>query len=102
MSVGMSVHNFSTFQISQLWDLIETWGFREDLKVIVLHHLDDDNNNKEDKDEEENNNNNDNNNFLNLELVRDLGFLQGPQGQSFSSSHPDDDNNNKEDKDKEE
>ena len=23
-------------QISQLWDLIETWGFHEDLKPIVL------------------------------------------------------------------
>ena len=39
--------------ITQLWDLIETWGFREELKVIVLHHSDDDNNNKEDKDGEE-------------------------------------------------
>ena len=53
----------------QLWDLIETWGFREDLKGIVLHHTDDDNNNKDDKDGEEDNykdedkDNNDCNNF---------------------------------------
>ena len=48
--------------INQLWDLIETWGFREDLKVIVLHHPDDDNNYKEDKDEEEDNNKEEDNN----------------------------------------
>ena len=33
----MSVQNFSTFQISQLWDLIETWGFREDLPLVFPH-----------------------------------------------------------------
>ena len=34
---------------------MEAWGFREKLKVIVLHHPDDDNNNKEDNNEEEDN-----------------------------------------------
>ena len=33
--------------------MIETCGFREELKVIVLHHPNDDNNSKEDKDDEE-------------------------------------------------
>ena len=74
MLVGISVHNFSTFQISQLWDLRETWGLVEDLKVIVLHHPGDDNNNKEDNDKEEDNDNNDNDNFSALGLDRDLGF----------------------------
>ena len=72
--------------ISQFWDLIETWGFRENLKAIVLHHPYDDNNKKEDKDNEEDKDekedidNNDNNNFSALGLDRDLGFLLGPQG----------------------
>ena len=35
--VCLSVQNFSTFQISQLWDLIETWGFREDLPLVFPH-----------------------------------------------------------------
>ena len=61
----MYVHNFQV-QISQLSNLIEAWGFCEDLKGIALHHPDDDKNNKdeeeeeeEDKDEEEDSNNND-------------------------------------------
>ena len=88
-----------TTTISQLWDLTETWGFREELKAIVLHHPYDDNNKKEDeenmedKDKEEEE---DNNNFSALRLDRDLGFLRGPQDHSFPTPHPDDNNNNNE------
>ena len=74
--------------ISQLWDLIETWGFHEDFKVIVLHYPDDDNKNKEedkddeedkDKDEDHNEEEDKDNNFSALGLDGDLGFLGGPQ-----------------------
>ena len=41
--------------------LIETWGFREDLNPIVLHHYIDDNN-KDNNDNDDNDNNNDDNN----------------------------------------
>ena len=43
-------------RVFQLWDQIETWSFREDIKVISL---DDDNNNKDDKDDDNNKGNND-------------------------------------------
>ena len=68
--------------------MIETWGFREDLKVIILHHPDDENNNMDDNDEEENNDkeednnkeedndNNDNNNFSALDLIETWGFCE--------------------------
>ena len=80
-SIGPSVHRsvgpsvspqilaFFRNPVSQLWDLIKTWGFREDLKLIVLHHEDDDNNDddddndEEDDDDKEDNNNNNNNIF---------------------------------------
>ena len=41
MSVGRSVCRSKIFpsQISQLWDLIETWGFREDLPLVFPHDL---------------------------------------------------------------
>ena len=77
MSVGLSVRpsagpNFLGFfvenPVSQLWDLIETWGFREDLKPIVLHHddsfNDDDDDDKEDDEDKEDDDNNDNNNNI--------------------------------------
>ena len=35
MSVGRSTIFLS--QIPQLWDLIETWGFREDLPLVFPH-----------------------------------------------------------------
>ena len=38
--------------------MIETWGFGEDLKTIVLHYEDDDNNDDDYNDEEEDNDNN--------------------------------------------
>ena len=38
-------------RVSQLWDLIDTWGFREDIKDIVA-------NNADDNDDDDNNNNN--------------------------------------------
>ena len=66
--------------------MIKTWDFREDLKVIVLHHPDEVNNSKEEDnkdkkevkdDEEEDNNKNDDNNFSALGFHRLLEFLQG-------------------------
>ena len=39
-------------RVSQLWDLIDTWGFREDIKDIVANNADDN------VDDENNNNNN--------------------------------------------
>ena len=40
-------------RVSQLWNLIETWGFREDIKDIVA---DDDNDNDDDNDDKDGNN----------------------------------------------
>ena len=37
-------------RVSQLWDLIETWGFHEDIKDIVAN----DNNNNNDDDDDNN------------------------------------------------
>ena len=60
-------------RVSQLWDLIETWGFRENINDIIAADDDDD-------DDNDNNNNGDNNNNNNdkgisvLGLDRDLGF----------------------------
>ena len=61
-------------RVSQLWDLIETWGFRED---IVAH--DDANNNNNDHDHDDNNNNdgNDDNGISALGLDRDMGLSRG-------------------------
>ena len=64
----MYVHNFQV-PISHLSYLIETWGFCENFKDIVLCHPDDDDNNKEeeeDKDDEEDSNNNDGNKSVNF------------------------------------
>ena len=68
----MYVHNFQV-QISHLSYLIETWGFCENFKGIVLRHPDDDDNNnkedkEEDKDEEEDSNNNDGYISVNFDL----------------------------------
>ena len=83
-SVGPSVPRSKFFpqEISQLWDFIETWDFREDLKPIVLsppmphppestlcNHI--------------------NSYFSALGLHRDLGFSRGPQAHSpFASNTP--------------
>ena len=62
--------------------MIDTWGFRKELKVIVLHHLDDDNNNnkeykdKDKKEEKDKVKDNDNNNLSALGLIRDLFFVR--------------------------
>ena len=47
--------------ITQLWDLIDTWGFCEILKSIVLLHKDDEND-LDDIDEDDNDDKNDNDN----------------------------------------
>ena len=44
--------------------MIETWGFREDLKPEVLHQEDDDNNDEDDNNNKEDNNVSDNNNNI--------------------------------------
>ena len=49
------------FQISQLWDLLETWDFPKNQKPIEVHHIDD-NNNYHDNNDNNNDNDNDNNN----------------------------------------
>ena len=58
-------------RISQFWDLIETWGFHEDLKPIVLHHEDYDNDDDNDNNEEEHNkeDNNNNNNIFKFKFL---------------------------------
>ena len=69
--------------VSQLWDLIKTWGFREDIKDIYdvndVNDANDNDDNEEDNDEvEDNDNNKDDNNDKGvsaLGLDRDLGFL---------------------------
>ena len=43
-------------RISQLWDQIETWGFREDIKDIIADDDKDDDDNEDDKDKEEEDN----------------------------------------------
>ena len=59
-----------TTRVSQLWDFIEAWGFRGDIKDNI-------NNNNDDDDEDNNNNNqnnNKNNNISALGLDRDKGI----------------------------
>ena len=74
-------------RVSQLWDLIETWGFCEDIKDIVANNADDNEDNDNDNNENNNNNNdNDNKNGKDdkgisaLGLERDMGFSRGHQG----------------------
>ena len=68
--------------VSQLWNLIETWGFREDIKDIVA---DDDNNNNDadanDNDADDNNDkdSNDDKGISALGLDTDMGFSRGHQ-----------------------
>ena len=52
-------------RVSQLWDQIETWGFREDIKDIVVDDAEDD---ADDKD------GNDDKGISALGLNRDMGF----------------------------
>ena len=79
-------------RVCQLWDLIEIWGFRKDIKNIKRINDDEDdsnniedkdnNNNKDDDNNKDDNNNKDNNNnkgISALGLDRDLGFSQGYQ-----------------------
>ena len=40
-------------RVSQLQDLVETWGFREDIKDIVTNDNDNDNNNDNDDDDDD-------------------------------------------------
>ena len=68
----------------QLWNLIETQGFREDIKEFVTNSVHGYDNKNYDKDEENNNDNNKNKNndkgISALGLDRDLRFSQGHQG----------------------
>ena len=67
-----------TTRVTQLWDLIEARGIREDIKDIS---------NKDDDDDDDNNDNNDdkNNNNIEVEVIsalalhKDLGFSRGYQ-----------------------
>ena len=54
-------------RVSQLWDLIETWGFREDIRdtkdiKVINNNNDDGNKDDNNKDNKDDNNNNDSNN----------------------------------------
>ena len=87
-------------QISLYFDLIKTWDFREDLKVIVLHHPDDDSNSREEEDkdredkdeevdkdeEEEDNNKNNGNNFSVWHFTDTWRFCEDLKGVVFH--HP--------------
>ena len=85
-------------RVSQLWDQIETWGFRKDIKDVKGIGLDDDNNKEEDKDKDDDNNkgNNDSKGISALGLDGDLEFSRGHQGYQ---RHPPHDDNNKENDD---
>ena len=74
-------------RVSKLWDLIETWGFHEDIKDIDAADNDDnnaddvnnandanDNNDKDDKDV------NNDKGISAMGLDRDMGFSRGHQG----------------------
>ena len=58
-------------RISQLWDLIESWGFCEDIKNIVANDANDDN---DDKDDNNNKDGNDDKGISALGLDRYMGF----------------------------
>ena len=63
-------------RVSQLRDQIETWGFREDIKVIKEIN-DNDIDNKDDDDDKDDN---DIEGISALRLDRHLGFSRGHQG----------------------
>ena len=68
-------------RVSQLWDQIETWGFRKDIKDVKGISIHDDDDDKEDDDEVEDNDKDDDNNgngISALELYRDLVFSRVP------------------------
>ena len=71
-------------RVSQLWDQIETLGFCEYIKGIIIHDDDDDkedNDEVEDNDKVEGNDKDDDNNdkgISALGLDRDLGFSRVP------------------------
>ena len=74
-------------RVSQLWDQIETWDFREDSKDIVADDVEDDaddNNDNNDKD------GNDDKGISALGLNRDLGFSRGHQARQGHRPHDDD------------
>ena len=55
--------HFTKIAITPVWDLIETWGFREDLPLVFPHDDDDDDDDDdEDDDEVEDNDKDDDNN----------------------------------------
>ena len=80
--------------------MIETWGFREDINVIVLDKDSDgdDDNNENDKDNDDDKDNNKDNikdmkNYKGISalgLDRDLGFSRGHQGPQGHRPHGDD------------
>ena len=56
---------YSILAITPVWDLIETWVFREDIDDIIV---------------DDNNNNNNDKGISALGLDRDMGFSRGHQG----------------------
>ena len=82
---------------SQLWDLIETWGFCEDIKdILAVDNNDDNNNNNNDKDS------NDDKSISALGLHRDMGFLRGHQERQGHRPNDDDDDEEEDDDEVEE
>ena len=67
-----------TKRLTQLWDLIEARGFREDIKD-KSNYDDDDDDNDNDNNDEKNNNNIEVEGISALALYRDLVFSRGYQ-----------------------
>ena len=53
--MGTYIHTATMTRVSQLWDLIETWGFREDIKDIVAVDNDIDDNDVNDNYDDDDN-----------------------------------------------
>ena len=87
-------------RVSQLWDLIETWGFRVDIKNIVAN-VDNNANDANGANNADYNDDKDGNvdkGISALGLDRDMGFSRGHQGCQGHRLH-DDDNDEEEDDD---
>ena len=72
--------------VSQLWNQIETWGFRKDIKGIDDDNVEEDNDNNKDK--------NDGKGISALGLDGDLEFSRGHQRQQGHQPHGDDNKEN--------
>ena len=91
-------------RVSQLWDLIETWGFCVDIKDIVVGDVIDAANDANDANDTDNNDDKDDNDYKGISalgLDRDMGFFRGHQGRQEHLPHDDDDDDEEEDNEEE-